>query len=178
MQEKTTQARPYVRAVFATACEENKLAEWSLMLGLLNTVVADAKLQAVLKNPKLDAETLSHLILSVCGEALSETGNNLVKVLAQAGRLALIPEIKILYEELRAEAEGVIKVAVTSAYELTAKQQENISEVMAKRLKRKVDITHDTDDSLIGGVVIRTGDEVINASIKGRLQALKMQMRN
>ena len=108
MQENTTVARPYAQAVFETASEENKLTECSEMVGLLETVVTDAQMKAVLGNPKMDAAALSDFILGVCGEALSETGNNLVKVLADAGRLTIIPEINKLYEQLRAEAEGVI----------------------------------------------------------------------
>jgi len=151
MQEKTTIARPYAQAVFETASEENKLAEWSEMLGLLETIVADAQMKAVLTNPKMDAAALSDFILGVCGKALSETGNNLVKVLAGAGRLTIIPEINKLYEQLRAEAEGVIEVGVTSAYELAPEQQATISKMMAKRLGRKVAITHEIDSIISSG---------------------------
>ncbi len=178
MQENTTVARPYAQAVFETASEESKLTEWSEMLGLLDAVVSDAQMQAVLTNPKLDAGALSDFVLSVCGESLDEKGSNLVKVLADARRLAIIPEINKLFEQFRAEAEGVIEVSVTSAYELAAEQQTAISEAMAKRLGRKVEITSDVDDSLIGGVVIRAGDSVIDASVKGRLKALATQMTN
>ena len=178
MQEKTTIARPYAQAVFETASEEGKLSEWSEMLGLLDAVVSDAQMQAVLSNPKMDAAALSDLILGVCGESLDEKGSNLVKVLADARRLAIVPEINKLFEQFRAEAEGVIEVSVTSAYELAAEQQAIISEAMAKRLGRKVEITSDIDDSLIGGVIIRAGDSVIDASVKGRLKALATQMTN
>ncbi len=176
MQENTTVARPYAQAVFETASEESKLTEWSEMLGLLEVVVTDPQMKTVLSNPKLDAAALSDFIQDVCGESLSETGSNLVKVLAGAGRLTIIPEINKLYEQLRAEAEGVIEVGVTSAYELAPEQQATISEVMAKRLGRKVEIAHEVDDSLIGGVVIRAGDTVIDASVRGRLKALATQM--
>ena len=176
MQENTTVARPYAQAIFDTASEENKLTEWSEMLGLLAAVVADAQMKVVLENPKMDAAAQSDFVLGVCGQALSETGNNLVKVLAEARRLAIIPEINRLYEQLRAEAEGVIEVGVISAYELAPEQQATISEVMAKRLGRKVEIAHEVDESLIGGVVIRAGDTVIDASVRGRLKALATQM--
>ena len=178
MQDKTTIARPYAQAVFETASEESKLTEWSEMLALLKAVVTDAQMTSVLTNPKLDAAALSDFVLSVCGDALSETGGNLVKVLASASRLPIIPELHSLYEQLRAEAEGVIDVGVTTAYELTAEQQTEISKAMAIRLGRKVEITSDVDDSLIGGVVIRAGDSVIDASVKGRLKALATQMTN
>lgn len=176
MQDKTTIARPYAQAVFETASEESKLSEWSVMLGLLEAIVTDAQMKAVLTNPKLDAAALSDFMLGLCGDVLSETGSNLVKVLADAGRLLIIPELNKLYEQLRAEAEGVVDVTVTSAYELASEQQVSITEAMAKRLGRKVEITSDIDDSLIGGVVIRAGDSVIDASVKGRLKELTTQM--
>jgi F-type H+-transporting ATPase subunit delta len=135
-------------------------------------------MKAVLSNPKLDAAALSDFVLDVCGESLNEKGSNLVKVLADARRLAIIPEINKLFEQFRAEAVGVIEVSVTSAYELGAEQQATIAEAMAKRLGRRVEITSDIDDSLIGGVVIRAGDSVIDASVKGRLKALATQMTN
>ena len=176
MQEKTTIARPYAQAVYETASEKNKLKEWSEMLGLLETVVTDSQIKAVLGNPKMDAEALSDFILSVCGDALSEAGINLIKVLADARRLAFIPDLRELYEQLRTEAEGTAEVVVSSAYKLTKKQQATISAAMAKRLGRKVEITNDIDDSLIGGIIIRAGDSVIDVSIKGRLKALTTQM--
>ena len=178
MQDKTTIARPYAQAVFETATEESKLTEWSEMLGLLEAVVTDAQMKSVLTSPKLDAAALSDFVQGVCGDALSEKGSNLVKVLADARRLSFIPELSKLYEQLRAEAEGVIEVGVTSAYELSPEQQVTISEAMANRLGRKVEITNDIDDSLIGGVIIRAGDSVIDASVKGRLKALATQMTN
>ena len=178
MQDKTTIARPYAQAVFETATEESKLSEWSEMLVLLDAIVADEQMSAILTNPKLDAEALSAFVMDVCGDALSETGINLVKVLADARRLSFIPELRKLYEQLRAEAEGVMDVSVTSAYELAPEQEATISEAMAKRLGRKVEITNDIDESLIGGVIIQAGDSVIDASVKGRLKALASQMTN
>lgn len=178
MQGKTTIARPYAQAVFETASEEGKLEEWSEMLSLLLTIVTDAQMKTVLNNPKLDAVALSDFIIDVCAQSLSKTGGNLVKVLADAKRLLVIPEIYKLFEQLRSEAEGVIAVGVTTAYKLATKQQLAISEAMAKRLGRKVEIITDVDESLIGGVVIQAGDSVIDASVKGRLKALATQMTN
>lgn len=137
MQDKTTIARPYAQAVFETASEESKLTEWSEMLGLLEAVVTDAQMKSVLTSPKLDTAALSDFVQGVCGDVLSESGSNLVKVLADARRLSIVPEINKLYEQLRADAEGVIDVGVTSAYELTSEQQATISEAMAKRLVEK-----------------------------------------
>jgi len=87
MQENTTAARPYAIAAFEQALHENKLSAWSQMLNLLNMVISDQQMQSVLKNPRLDADSLSDFVLDICGDQLSETGKNFVKVLTNAGRL-------------------------------------------------------------------------------------------
>ena len=172
MQDNTTIARPYAQAVFETANSENKFVEWSGMLNLLESVVTETQMEAVLANPKLDSVALSDFVTGICGDGLDGHGKNLVKVLADAGRLNIVSDINKLYEQLRADAEGVVEVDVVSAYALTTDQQISVSDVMAKRLGKKVEVSNEVDESLIGGLVIRAGDTVIDASVKGRLKAL------
>ncbi len=172
MQETITIARPYARAVFEQAQSGNKLNQWSAMLHVLGTVAADAGMQALIKNPKLDREQLKQIILDICGSHLDQQGKNFVHILVDAGRFALVPQISRLFDEQKAQAEGVAAVEVISAYPLEAEQQEKIKQVMAKRLGRKIEITTHVDQSLIGGAVIRAGDSVIDASLRGRLKQL------
>ncbi|MDH5537493.1 MAG: F0F1 ATP synthase subunit delta, partial [Betaproteobacteria bacterium] len=87
-------------------------------------------------------------------------------------RLALLPEIVELYEALRAEAEAVIEADVTSAYALSETEQEKIRAALRRRLGREVRITTYVDASLLGGIVIRAGDLVIDGSVRGRIAAL------
>ena len=176
MQENITAARPYAQAAFEQAQEEGKLREWSEMLQLIDTVVSDAQMQSLLDNPRFDATFLADFILDIGGTHLSTTGQNFVRVLAQAGRLSLAPAIHSLYEEHRAEAEGVISVSVSSAYPLDEAEQNRISEVMASRFGKKVNISTSIDKSLIGGTVIRAGDSVIDASVKGGLKQLDNEL--
>ena len=172
MQENTTIARPYARAVFEQAQEEGDLQKWSVMLQLLKLIVSDPAMQSAIKNPRLEREKLAELILDICGKHLTESGRNFVNLLVDAGRISVAPQIHALFEEKKDRAEGVAGVEVISAYPLDDNQQEKIKKIMAKRLGKKIDITTRIDKSLIGGAVIRAGDSVIDASLKGRLKQL------
>lgn len=172
MQEKTTLARPYAQAVFAQAREEGDLAAWSDMLNLINMVISDPQMGVVLDNPTLDSAFRAEFVLDICGDHLSTSGKNFVKVLADAGRLSLAPQIYQLYQQQRTEAEGVLEVEVVSAYPLDGAEEEKIAAAMAKRFGKQINISSRVDESLIGGSVIRAGDSVIDASVRGRLKQL------
>lgn len=176
MQENTTLARPYATAAFELAQEASDLAAWSEMLHLLNLIVSDPQMQRVLNNPRLDSKFLADFVLDISAERLSETGRNFVRVLADAGRLSLAPQIYQLFEQRRTDSEGVVDVEVVSAYELEQDEQDKIATAMAKRFGKKINISTRIDDSLIGGTVIRAGDSVIDASIRGRLRQLGSEL--
>jgi F-type H+-transporting ATPase subunit delta len=172
MQENITIARPYARAAFEQASADGELALWSTMLGLLGRIVSDQQMHAIIKNPKISHAQLTNILLDIGGGHLSEKGKNFVGILVASGRLTVAKQISILYEELKAEAEGIAGVDVITAYPLEDKQREQIEKVMTKRLSKKIEITTSVDQSLIGGAIIRAGDSVIDASLKGRLQQL------
>ena len=172
MLEKATIARPYAEAAFAQALEEGKLVDWSQMLSMLKVVISDANMRTVINNPKLSNEQLCDFIIDVCGNALSQTGKNFVRILVNSERIALAGEIFALFEQKRAAAEGISEVDVITAYPLDDAQVKSISDAISKRLSKKVDINTEEDKDLIGGVVIRAGDSVIDASLRGRLKEL------
>ena len=172
MQEKITLARPYAVAAFEQASGDKKLKEWSTMLHVLSLVVSDPQMQAILDNPKLNSATLLDIVLDICSNYLSDSGSNFVRVLVNAGRLSMAPQIYMLFEQKRLAAEGVAEVEVVSAYPLGSAQQQKIADAMSKRLGKKIEISARTDQSLIGGALIRVGDSVIDASMRGRLKQL------
>lgn len=172
MLEKATIARPYAEAAFAQALEEGKLGDWSVMLNLLNVVVSDDSMRGVINNPKLSGEQLHQFIVDICGDTLSKAGKNFVRVLINAERIGLAAEIFSLFEQKRAAAEGISEVDVVSAYPLDDAQLSTISESISKRIGKKVDINTEEDKDLIGGVIIRVGDSVVDASLRGRLKEL------
>jgi len=172
VQEKATIARPYARAAFEQAREERKLKEWSAMLGLLAAVASGPLMRQVIGNPKVSEAQLQGLVADVCGDSLAASGRNFAKVLVAAGLLEVAPEVHARFEQMRARQEGTAEVQVITAFELDEGQQKRIVELMKKRLGKEVEMAAEVDKSIIGGVIIRAGDSVIDASLRGRLRQL------
>lgn len=175
MADRST-ARPYAIAAFRQAREEGALEQWSEMLQFLRIVVSDPAMADIIANPRVERTKLIELIADIGGEVLSKTASNFLKVLIYNGRLTQMPEIVELFEEQRREEEAKARVEIVSAFKLSPKYAAAIAQVMAKRLAREVDLTVRIDKSIIGGVIIRAGDLVIDASLRGRLQQLAQEL--
>ena len=170
MSETLTLARPYARAVFALARQQARLPQWSAMLGFAARAVAEPSVQSLLGDPRLDAQVLAG-VLAPPGDADADFGNFLA-VLADNGRLALLPEISGLYDMQRAEAERVVKATITSANALDPGELANLSDALRKRFGREVEVSTAVDPALIGGAVIDAGDVVIDGSLRTKLARL------
>lgn len=169
-------ARPYAEAVFTVAKEGKKLAKWREMLALLAAVACDEDLLRLDRDPSVDRAWIEGLILEAGREVFDEGGRNFVRLLLENGRLELAPVIYELYEKLRREHEQEIEAEVISARPLTKREQQQITAALKKRLDRKVRVVFREDPDLIGGVVIRYGDKVIDGSVRGQLSELKRQL--
>lgn len=176
MAETRTTARPYAEAVFELARARNQYARWSEALATLEGVAADPRVAALTRDPRLARESLATLLLDVLGEQLDEAGRNFVRLLVEYRRLSLLPEIRELYEAMRAEAEGRVAVDVRTAFPLEGKQQDMLLTALKRRFGREVDLAVTVDPALIGGVEIRAGDLVIDGSVRGRIAALAAQL--
>ncbi len=172
MAEKSTIARPYAQAAFDLAQEKGGLKSWSEMLELCAMIVSDKQVSRLIGNPELSKDSLVELILNVAGDRLDTVGANFIRVLAANGRLNVLPEIAALYEQHRAEAERYIDAEVISAFPMSDAQQQALVEGLKKRLGREVRLTASTDESLIGGAIVRAGDLVIDGSVTGHLNKL------
>ncbi len=172
MSELTTLARPYASAAFELAKEQQQFDHWSQMLAFMAAVAHDGILRAVLDSPRLSEAQAAELFISICQERIDEQGRNFIKLLAENRRLTLLPEITALFEFMRREAEGKIDVEVVSAKEISQAQLEAVTKALKARLGREVNVTTRTDESLLGGAIIRAGDLVIDGSIRGRLDQL------
>lgn len=172
MAELVTLARPYAKAAFQSALADGKLDDWQAMLNTAGAVVAHEKMRATLSSPALTAEQQAQLMLSVCGDALDVKGQNLVRVLAGNKRLLLLPEIAQQFAALKAEQEKRVAVQVTSAFPLDVAVAERLSQALGKKWQCQVTLQAEVDTSLLGGVVIKAGDTVIDASVRGRILKL------
>ena len=178
MAEKLTAARPYAEAVFALARDQNALKVWSGMLALVAAVAGDARMGQLANDPRVERARFLGLFLDICGEHLDPQGANFVRLLVANRRLNLLPEIATVYEGLRAEAETRVEATVTSAFSLDAAQIKTLEQGLQRRFGRAVHLTAAVDRSLVGGVVIRAGDLVIDGSVRGRLAALATELRH
>ena len=172
MAELVTVARPYAKAAFAFAHEAKATAEWSAMLGFAAAVASDKVMAKALDNPQLTADKKAELFIGVCGEKLNAGGKQFIHQRAQNKRLKALPQVAVLFEKLLAEQQRKQDVQITSAYELTAAEKEKLKQALAKKLGKEIMLQSDVDKALIGGVIIRAGDTVIDSSVRGKLQQL------
>ncbi|WP_422463336.1 F0F1 ATP synthase subunit delta [Endozoicomonas sp. ALB115] len=174
MMELTTCARPYAKAAFEYARDASRLSEWSDMLSLCASVTAYQKVVELLGNPQLSGAQQAETIIGLCqGDgSLDQPFENYLRVLSEHRRLQLLPEIAVLYARLRAEEERSQQVQVTSAYPLSQEQQDKLAEKMAARLGRSVQLVTEIDSSILGGVIVKAGDLVIDGSLRARLGKL------
>ena len=170
MSQALTLARPYARAAFSLARDAGTLPAWSQALAFAARVAADPQVAAVLGHPKLSA---ADAVALLAPDGAGGEFRDFLGLLADNRRLPLLPEIAGLYEELRAEAEHVVKATVTSATALPAGELASIKAALAKRFGREVEVESAVDESLIGGAVIAAGDTVIDGSLRGKLQRLQ-----
>ncbi|WP_110685664.1 F0F1 ATP synthase subunit delta [Salinicola aestuarinus] len=175
MAESSTVARPYAKAAFEFARDHQALQAWSQSLSLAAQVAGNSEVgERVLNNPRLTAEEKTRLLLDICGEESFDEGvSNFLRLVGDKGRLAALPDILDEFESLRAQEERRVDVTIVSAYELDDGQQNVLAEALKKRLNREISITTQVDRELLGGVILRTGDTVIDGSVRGRLQRLR-----
>lgn len=172
MSELSNIARPYAQAVFEIARESDRFDEWSDSLEILSTIVSLSELQALISNPRITREQVLDIVLEIGANAFDEQSRNFVRILSHYRRLPAAPLIASQYENLRAEAEGIIGAELETAYEINDEQRGKLIAALETRLGRKVRLSSKLDENLIGGAVIRAGDWVIDGSIRARLEKL------
>ncbi|NMH66811.1 F0F1 ATP synthase subunit delta [Shewanella salipaludis] len=177
MAELTTIARPYAKAAFDFAIEQNAVDSWAEMLNFAALVTENDTMQPLLSGA-LASNKLATLFINVCGEQINEQGQNLIKVMAENGRLKVLPAVSQLFAEYRKEWAKEVEAEVVSASELSSEQQQQISVSLEKRLARKVKLNCSTDAALIAGVIITAGDLVIDGSVSGKLSRLSDKLQS
>jgi F-type H+-transporting ATPase subunit delta len=169
MSEAITTARPYAQAAFDQAQKQNDLKGWSDALLAGAEVVSNADMAKLIASPRATAKQIEEVVRALCGVKAGSVQDNFIRLLVENRRLAVLPEIAAIYELLRAEAEKALEVTVSSAFELNDAQKQKITAALTKRMNRKITLNCQTDKQLVGGVVIRAGDQVIDGSVRARL---------
>ena len=172
MAERTTIARPYADAAFEAARDKNDLAGFGRELAFAQTIAADPKMAEALASPKLDAAAKASLFLSIAGERFGSEMRNFVRILVEADRVSLLPEIRALFDARKDEAEGVAKVTIETAMPIPPAQLAELTAALERRFGRKIEVTVADNPALVGGARITVGDTVIDGSVRGKLAAM------
>jgi F-type H+-transporting ATPase subunit delta len=177
MAELATIARPYAEAAFELARDQQALGAWSETLRFAATIVGDARVAAALDNPRRDAGAKESLLLSIGGDRFGAEARNFIRVLVEAERVALAPQISAMFDTLKDEAEATAKATIESAFELTDAQIAELKGALEKRFGKKIDATVSVNPELIGGARVTVGDAVLDGSVQAKLAAMHARLR-
>jgi F-type H+-transporting ATPase subunit delta len=178
MSSLTTLARPYAKAAFELARADQDLAGWDRQLTLASEIVGEEAMAGLLESPHVHASRIVAIMTESGGEAFDERFRNFLSVLGANERLPLLPQITALYRKLREKAEKRLSVRVVSAVPLDQDQAGRMREALARRFDCEIELKNDIDARVIGGAVVYAGDQVIDGSLRGRLQKLSNSLAN
>ena len=175
MAELATVARPYAEALFRVA-KQGDLAAWSELVSQLAQVGAHPDVQAFAANPKVNAADLVAALASLVKAPITPEANNFLNMLAENGRVSLLPEIGAQFQMLKNADAGAADAGIISAFELTSDQVSSLVATLEKKFGRKLNPTVTVDPSLIGGVRVVVGDEVLDTSVRAKLQQMHVAL--
>ena len=178
MAESVTIARPYAQAVFRLAREGKALTAWSDRLQRLAAIAQDPEMAKVVGNPKFSAGQVAELFVSLTGESGNKELASLIGILAENERLDVLSQIQDIYEQLKSADEGVKEAVVTSAYPLDDAQLKNLMSQLESHFGSKLQPRVEVDAALIGGIKVAVGDQVLDASVRGKLDAMATALKN
>jgi len=184
MADGSSIARPYADAVFELAREANQLSNWSRLLHAAARVVDDSDVLRLIDTPNTDIGALVELVIDVSREAsaddIGDPGqfSNLIRLLAENGRLTVLPEVAELYDRLKADIENTVNVLLTAATAVDDETQARISAALKRRFGREINLHFQLDENLIGGARLQADDLVIDGSVRTGLQKLASALIN
>lgn len=174
-----TAARPYAKAVFAQAVKDASLEQWSVVLQGLTCITTNSKIKSLHENPKITNDSVKSVVYDTLEESakdavskISDKLKNFLSLLLEEKRLLISRDIDVLYHRLLANHQKLIEVEVVSAVSLNKEQQETFYKSLEKRFKSEVSIKFLEDESLVGGALVRSGNWVLDGSIRGKIARL------
>jgi len=178
MAEAITVARPYAEAVYKLAVNNQGLSEWSKMLQLAAAIAEDDGVKRLIGNPVISAKQLGEIFLDIGKNKFNSGARNLIMLLADNKRILVLPQISQLFEQLKAQHEGVLEAKIVSAFVMEGRQLKKLIEDLERKFKRKIEAQVSIDSELIGGVKVEIGDEILDASIRGKLEAMAVALKS
>ena len=183
MAENRGIARPYAQAAFELARDAEQLQGWSEVLHVAADVAVEETVARLIDAPGTDSGKLIELISGICTDAVSSSFDgprvvNMLRLLAENGRLDVLPEIAELFDKLKADVENSIDVTLTAAAQVDETQQRSIVEALQRRFGRKVNLNFKLDEQLIGGARLQADDLIIDGSVRTGLAKLASALTN
>jgi len=183
MAENIGIARPYADAVFQLARESGQLKAWSDALHGAAVAVADAELARLIEDPKTNTAQVAGIVADVARQAAGGVADaaqldNLLKLLAENGRLGVLADIAAQFDKLKAEVENSVDVVLTAAAPVDAAQQAKITAALKRRFGREINLHFKLDEKLIGGARLQADDLVIDGSIRTGLDKMASSLTN
>ena len=178
MAEAITIARPYAEAVFKSAQDKKTVAAWSDMLHTAAAVTNEEQVNKLIGNPSVSARHLAEVFLVLCKNKLNEEGRNLILLMAENDRLEVLPQVSELFEQLKSQYEGVLDAKIVSAFELNSNQLKSLIASLEQKFKHKINAKVSVDPELIGGVKVVIGDEILDNSVRGKLEAMTVALKS
>jgi F-type H+-transporting ATPase subunit delta len=176
MSDLTTLAKPYAKAVYALAKEQSTVAVWENLLGTLKDIVTLPETQQLLDMPEFDRAKAAQLLVKLLGGDLDQFGVNFIRLLAKNHRIDLIADIAQQFDALKAQDENKTHVNLTTAVSVEDEVQRRLTEEVSKKLNTESALQFEVDENIIGGIVLRIDDKVIDISIKNALKRLQKQL--
>lgn len=171
MSEMITVARPYAKAAFEFAVEQDALESWHEMLIFAAQVAQNDDMKGFLSGSQ-SADKMADVFIQVCGEQVSGNAHNLIKIMAENGRLTTLSAVAELFTEMVADYRREITVDVVSGAKLNEEQKMQLNAALDRRLKRKIKLNCSVDASLVGGLVIKADDIIIDGTLRSKLNRL------
>jgi len=175
MAELATVARPYAEALFRVA-QAGNLAQWSDLVSEMAQIGSNADVQDYARNPKVSESDIAATIASLVKSPMTAEANNFLGMVVANGRIELLPEIGAQFQLLKNSAEGAADAEIMSAFDLSAAQVSELVATLEKKFSRKLNPTVTVDPSLIGGVRVVVGDEVLDTSVRAKLQQMHVAL--
>jgi F-type H+-transporting ATPase subunit delta len=176
MARRDSAARRYAEAAFQVAVRDGTLAEWRSELDAAATVATDERVVKVLANPAIPVERRAAVLAELLGDRASRPVQNLIQLLLRRGRIEALPRVAAEFRRLDDERQGITKATATTAAPLTPDEVRTLTERLELSTGRRVVLDVEIDPSLLGGLVVRVGDRMIDGSVRGRLERLRNQL--
>lgn len=174
----TSIARPYARAAFASALEKKNVDTWYALLKDAAKIIKEKSMQNLLKNPCIDKMVAYECLLEFCKPVIFPFGKNFLKLLAVNQRLSMLPEIERLFGDYKAAQAKEITAYAISAIPLSKVEEQSLEKMLSERFQSHIKLNHHVNEALLGGLIVRVGDLVIDGSVRGKLERLRATLVN